>query len=42
MYRTLIIDDEQSVHQAIRALVDWKGLGLSEPESARKIGRAHV
>jgi len=35
MYRTLIIDDEQSVHQAIRALVDWKGLGLSEPESAR-------
>ena len=34
MYRTLIIDDEQSVHQAIRLLVDWKGIGLSEPESA--------
>ena len=34
MYRTLIIDDERSVHQAIRMLVDWEGRGLSEPESA--------
>lgn len=34
MYRTLIIDDEQSVHQAIRALVDWNALRLQEPESA--------
>ena len=34
MYRTLIVDDEQSVHQAIRALVDWNALGLRHPESA--------
>lgn len=34
MYATLIIDDEQSVHQAIRSLVDWDGLRLKRPESA--------
>lgn len=34
MYRTLIVDDEQSVHQAIRTLVDWNALGLRHPESA--------
>lgn len=34
MYRTLIIDDEQSVHQAIRSLVDWKALNLEPPRSA--------
>lgn len=34
MYATLIIDDEQSVHQAIRSLVDWDGLRLRLPESA--------
>lgn len=34
MHNTLIIDDEQSVHQAIRSLVDWASLGLCEPQSA--------
>ena len=34
MHNTLIIDDEQSVHQAIRSLVDWASLGLHEPQSA--------
>lgn len=34
MYRTLIVDDEQSVHQAIRALVEWNALGLQSPGSA--------
>ena len=34
MYRTLIVDDEQSVHQAIRALVDWNALGVQPPGSA--------
>jgi len=34
MYATLIIDDEQSVHQAIRSLVDWHALRLERPESA--------
>lgn len=34
MHSTLIIDDEQSVHQAIRSLVDWASLGLREPQSA--------
>jgi YesN/AraC family two-component response regulator len=34
MYTTLIIDDEQSVHQAIRSLVDWDGMRMARPESA--------
>ena len=34
MYTTLIIDDEQSVHQAIRSLVEWDALRLEPPESA--------
>ena len=34
MYTTLIIDDEQSVHTAIRSLVDWDGMRMARPESA--------
>ena len=34
MYRTLIVDDEQSVHLAIRALVDWEAENFETPESA--------
>ena len=34
MYTALIIDDEQSVHQAIRSLVDWDALRIRRPESA--------
>lgn len=34
MIVTLIIDDEQSVHQAIRSLVDWDAMRMKEPESA--------
>lgn len=34
MHNTLIIDDEQSVHHAIRSLVDWTSLGLYAPHSA--------
>ena len=34
MYTTLIINDEQSVHTAIRSLVDWDGMRMARPESA--------
>jgi two-component system, response regulator YesN len=34
VYKVLLIDDEIPVHIAIRALVDWAGLGLREPQSA--------
>lgn len=34
MFKTLIIDDERSVHQAIRSLVDWRAMRLGEPRSA--------
>ena len=34
MYTALIIDDEMSVHQAIRSLVDWNALRIRMPESA--------
>lgn len=34
MYKTLIVDDERSVHQAICSLVDWDALRLERPESA--------
>lgn len=34
MYRSLIIDDEKSVHRVILALGHWYGLDIAEPESA--------
>ena len=34
MYKILIVDDEPSVHTAIRALVDWQQLCASNPLSA--------
>ena len=34
MFRTLMIDDEEPVHLAIRALVDWSGLRMHDPFSA--------
>lgn len=34
MYRILIVDDEQSVHQAIRSLVNWTQLNAQAPLSA--------
>ena len=34
MYKTLIVDDEQSVHVAIRALIDWPSLCAEAPVSA--------